>query len=110
MTEDMDFVAPNFGVVGGKNEYVFNITLTPCLTLRYKKKKANNKETVKNTILIYTQIKCYECCKSYFSFLLILLIFWDVVLIYLKPPSYKVKGVEIPSKHFTDMGKSLINT
>lgn len=61
MTEDMDFIGLNFGVVVGKNGYVFNITSTPCITLRRKPKYANNKEPVKNTIVIYTQIKCDEC-------------------------------------------------
>lgn len=37
MTEDLHFIALNFGVVVGKNGYVFNITSTPCLTLRGKK-------------------------------------------------------------------------
>lgn len=55
MTEDLDTVALNFGAVVGKSGYVFKITWTHCLKLRGKNYA---KEPIKNTILIYTHIKC----------------------------------------------------
>lgn len=48
MTENLDSVALNFGVVVGKSRYVFKITWTHCLKLRGKIMPKNQLEHNRN--------------------------------------------------------------